>query len=69
VRNIFQKNRALEIALGEPVRTRTPISIVPRRAIVARKEVVKEIRKYSRFTVFDDCSAFIKEGRSRSSGG
>ena len=66
VRNIFQKNRALEIALGEPEVQNADADIEIAAAESDQKlgeEVVKEIRKYSRFTVFDDCSAFIKEGK------
>jgi osmotically-inducible protein OsmY len=66
VRNIFQKNRALEIALGEPEVQNADAEIEIAAAESDQKlgeEVVKEIRKYSRFTVFDDCSAFIKEGK------
>ena len=66
VRNVFQKNRALEIALGEPEVQNADADIEIAAAESDQKlgeEVVKEIRKYSRFTVFDDCSAFIKEGK------
>jgi osmotically-inducible protein OsmY len=66
VRNIFQKNRALEIALGEPEVQTADAEIEIAAAESDQKlgeEVVKEIRKYSRFTVFDDCSAFIKDGK------
>ena len=66
VRNIFQKNRALEIALGEPEVQNADADIeiaTPESDQKLGEEVVKEIRKYSRFTVFDDCSAFIKEGK------
>ncbi len=66
VRNIFQKNRALEIALGEPEVQNADAAIeiaTPESDQKLGEEVVKEIRKYSRFTVFDDCSAYIKEGK------
>jgi len=66
VRNIFQKNRALEIALGEPEVQNADAEIevaTPESDQKLGEEVVKEIRKYSRFTVFDDCSAYIKEGK------
>lgn len=66
VRNIFQKNRALEIALGQPEVQTADAEIeiaMPESDQKLGEEVVKEIRKYSRFTVFDDCSAFIKEGK------
>lgn len=66
VRNIFQKNRALEIALGEPEVQTADAEIeiaTPESDQKLGEEVVKEIRKYSRFTVFDDCSAYIKDGK------
>jgi len=66
VRNVFQKNRALAIALGEPEVQNADADIevaMPESDQKLGEEVVKEIRKYSRFTVFDDCSAFIKEGK------
>ena len=66
VRNIFQKNRALEIALGEPEVQNADAEIeiaAPESDQKLGEEVVKEIRKYSRFTIFDDCSAFIKDGK------
>ncbi len=66
VRNIFQKNRALEIALAQPEVQTADAEIeiaAPESDQKLGEEVVKEIRKYSRFTVFDDCSAFIKEGK------
>jgi osmotically-inducible protein OsmY len=66
VRNVFQKNRALEIALGEPEVQNADADIQIAAAESDQKlgeQVVSEIRKYSRFTVFDDCSAYIKEGK------
>jgi osmotically-inducible protein OsmY len=65
-RNVFQKNRAIELALAEPEveNVDTDIEIAaPESDQKLGEEVIKEIRKYSRFTVFDDCSAFVKEGR------
>jgi osmotically-inducible protein OsmY len=65
-RNVFQKNRALEIALSEPEVQNADAEIEIAAAESDQKlgeQVVSEIRKYSRFTVFDDCSAFIKEGK------
>ncbi len=66
VRNVFQKNRALELALAEPEVQNVDADIeiaAPESDQKLGEEVVKEIRKYSRFTVFDDCSALIKEGK------
>jgi osmotically-inducible protein OsmY len=65
-RNVFQKNRALELALAEPEVQNVDASVEIAAAESDQKlgeEVVKEIRKYPRFTVFDDCSAFVKEGK------
>jgi osmotically-inducible protein OsmY len=66
VRNVFQKNRAVEIALSQPEIQNADADLEIAAAESDQKlgeEVVKEVRKYSRFTVFDDCSAFIKEGK------
>ncbi len=66
VRNIFQKNRAVEIALAslEVQTTDAEIEVAtPESDQKLGEEVIKEIRKYARFTVFDDCSAYIKEGK------
>ncbi len=66
VRNVFQKNRAVEIALSQPEIQNADADLEIAAAESDQKlgeEVVKEVRKYSRFTVFDDVSAFIKEGK------
>jgi osmotically-inducible protein OsmY len=66
VRNVFQKNRAVEIALAQPEIQNADANIEIATAESDQKlgeEVVSEIRKYSRFTVFDDCSAYIKDGK------
>ena len=66
VRNVFQKNEAVAIALAQPEIQNADADMEIAAAESDQKlgeEVVKEIRKYSRFTVFDDCSAFIKEGK------
>ncbi len=66
VRNVFQKNRAVEVALSQPEVQNADADLEIAAAESDQKlgeEVVKEVRKYSRFTVFDDCSAFIKEGK------
>jgi osmotically-inducible protein OsmY len=65
-RNVFQRNRALELALAEPEVQNVDANVEIAAAESDQKlgeEVVKEIRKYARFTVFDDCSAFVKEGK------
>ncbi|MGH9324638.1 MAG: BON domain-containing protein [Vicinamibacteria bacterium] len=65
VRNVFQKNRAVEIALAQPEVKTADAEIEVAAAESDQKlgeEVVKEIRKYSRFTVFDDITAYIDEG-------
>ena len=66
VRNVFQKNEAVAIALAQPEIQNADADMEIAAAESDQKlgeEVVKEIRKYSRFTVFDDCSAFIKDGK------
>jgi osmotically-inducible protein OsmY len=65
VRNVFQKDRALEVALAQPeVETVEPeIEIATAESDQkVGEEVVKEIRRYSRFTVFDDVSAYVDKG-------
>lgn len=66
VRNVFQKKRAVEIALEEPEVQNVDAEVeiaAPESDQKLGEEVVSEIRKYSRFTVFDDCSAYIKDGK------
>jgi osmotically-inducible protein OsmY len=66
VRNVFQKNRGIEIALAEPEVQNVDADIeiaLPESDPKLGEEVVKEIRKYSRFTVFDDCSALVNQGK------
>ena len=66
VRNVFQKNQAVEITLKQSEIQNADADVEIAAAESDQKlgeEVVKEIRKYSRFTVFDDCSAFIKDGK------
>jgi osmotically-inducible protein OsmY len=65
VRNVFEKNQALEIALAQPeVETVEPdVEIAAAESDQKLGEaVVKEVRRYSRFTVFDDVSAYIENG-------
>jgi osmotically-inducible protein OsmY len=65
VRNVFQKDQALEIALARPGIESVDSKIEVAEAESDQKlgeEVVKEIRRYSRFTVFDDASAYVEDG-------
>jgi osmotically-inducible protein OsmY len=64
-RNVFQKQRAVEIALAQPgvQSVDTDIEIATAESDQKLGEsVVKELRKYARFTVFDDTSAYIQRG-------
>lgn len=64
-RNVFEKNRAVEIALGQ-----SEVRSVDSKIEIAEAEsdqklgeqVVREVRRYSRMTVFDDVSAYIEKG-------
>lgn len=65
VRNVFQKEEALEIALAQGAIESVDSEIEIAQAESDQKlgdEVVKELRKYSRFTVFDDASAYVENG-------
>ncbi len=64
-RNVFQKQRAVEIALAQPgvQSVDTDIEIATAESDQKLGEsVVKELRKYARFTVFDDTSAYVQRG-------
>ncbi|HSF19951.1 MAG TPA: BON domain-containing protein [Vicinamibacteria bacterium] len=66
VRNVFDKEQALELALGEPSVDGVDADIEISQAESDQQlgeQVVKELRKYSRFTVFDDASAYVEGGR------
>ena len=65
VRNVFGKNKAIELALEEPevedVEADVEISTAESDSELG-KEVVKEIRKYPNLTIFDDAAAIVKHG-------
>ena len=65
LRNVFEKNRAVELALAkaqvEAVDTEIEVSAAESDQKLG-EEVVKQIRGYSRFTVFDDVSTLINKG-------
>ncbi|TDI48524.1 MAG: BON domain-containing protein [Acidobacteria bacterium] len=65
VRNVFAKNKAVEIALDQPEIEDIEADIEIAEAESADKlgqEVVKQIRRYGNLTIFDDASAFVKDG-------
>jgi osmotically-inducible protein OsmY len=65
LRNVFEKNRAVELALAEGQVEAVDTDIEVAAAESDQKlgeEVVKQIRGYSRFTVFDDVSTLINKG-------
>jgi len=65
VRNVFAKNKALEIALEQPEVEEVESNIEVAAAESddkLGKEVVSELRKYGNFTIFDDAGAIIKDG-------
>lgn len=66
VRNVFHKNEALQIALSQPDVTSVDADIEISTAESDQKlgeEVVGQLRRYTRFTVFDDVNAYVQEGR------
>lgn len=65
VRNVFAKNKALEIALEQPEVEEVESNIEVAAAESddkLGKEVVSELRKYGNLTIFDDAGAIIKDG-------
>jgi osmotically-inducible protein OsmY len=65
VRNAFEKDRAVELALAQAKVEAVDTEIEVGAAESDQKlgeEVVKQVRTYSRFTVFDDVSAYINKG-------
>ncbi len=65
VRNVFAKNKALEIALEQPEVEEVESNIEVAAAESddkLGKEVVRELRKYGNLTIFDDAGAIIKDG-------
>lgn len=64
-RNVFQKQRAIQIALAQPEVESVDTDIEIATAESDRKlgeEVVKQLRKYTRLTVFDDTAAYVQNG-------
>lgn len=65
VRNVFAKNKALEIALEQPEVEEVESNIEVAAAESddkLGKEVVSELRKYGNLTIFDDAGAIINDG-------
>lgn len=65
VPNVFQKDRAVEIALAQSGVQSVDTDIEVAAAESDQKlgeAVVQELRKYSRLTVFDDASAYVQRG-------
>jgi osmotically-inducible protein OsmY len=65
VRNVFQKDRAIELALEQEGVEAVDVDIEIAAAESDEKlgeDVVSRVRRYSRFTVFDDVSAAVLEG-------
>jgi osmotically-inducible protein OsmY len=65
VRNVFQKDRAVEIALAQPEVETVDTDIQVASAESDRKlgeDVIKQLRSYTRLTVFDDASAYVQNG-------
>ncbi len=65
VRNVFAKNKAVEVALAQPEIEDVEADIEIAQAESTDKlgqEVVKEIRKYGNLTIFDDAGAMVKDG-------
>ena len=65
VRNVFAKNKALEIALEQPEVEEVESNIEVAAAESddkLGKEVVRELRKYGNLTIFDDAGAIINDG-------
>ena len=66
VRNVFHKNEALELALAQPDVEAVDADIEISEAESDKKlgeEVVGQLRRYTRFTVFDDVNAYVQNGR------
>jgi osmotically-inducible protein OsmY len=63
-RNVFVKNRALEIALAHVEEVESEMEIATAESDKQLgEEVIKAIRRYSRIGVFDDIGAYVKEGK------
>ena len=65
VRNVFAKNKAVEIALEQPEVEEVESNIEVAAAESddkLGKEVVSELRRYGNLTIFDDAGASVKDG-------
>ena len=65
VRNIFVQKKAVQIALDQPEAEDVEADIEIATAESDKElgeEVIKQIRRYTRFTAFDDVSAMIRDG-------
>lgn len=66
VRNVFDKDKALEIAFAEPeiesVDAKLEVSSAESDQELG-EEIIKEIRRYGRLSIFDDATAIVKEGK------
>ncbi len=65
VRNVFAKNKAVEVALAQPEIEDVEADIEIAQAGSADElgqDVVKQIRRYGNLTIFDDANAFVKDG-------
>ena len=65
VRNVFAKNKAVEVALAQPEIEDVEADIEIAQAESDNElgqEVVKQIRRYGNLTIFDDAGAIVKDG-------
>ena len=65
VRNVFRKNKAVEVALAQPEIEDVEADIEIAQAESDNElgqEVVKQIRRYGNLTIFDDAGAIVKDG-------
>lgn len=66
VRNVFEKNDAVAIALAQPGVEAVEADVEVGAAESDQKlgeEVVRQVRRYSRLSVFDDVNAAVEDGR------
>lgn len=64
-RNVFHKQRAIQIALAQPEVESVDTDIEIAAAESDQKlgeSVIKELRRYTRLTVFDDTAAYVQHG-------
>jgi len=65
VRNVFAKNKAVEVVLAQPEIEDVEADIEIAQAESADKlgqDVVKQIRRYGNLSIFDDASAMVQDG-------